>query len=65
LGEEASENLSQMELSRMSPKVIGSKTPEDHQSHNLKTQKWRIVLARQNLLLQKGSQAHGHSKHKE
>jgi hypothetical protein len=30
----------------------------------LKTQKQRIVLARQNLLLQKGAQAHGHSMHK-
>jgi hypothetical protein len=28
----------------------------------LKTQKWRIVSARQNLLLQKSVQAHGHTK---
>jgi hypothetical protein len=30
----------------------------------LKTQKWRIVSARQNLLLHKGVQAHGHNIHK-
>jgi hypothetical protein len=31
----------------------------------IKTQEWRIVSARKNLFLQKGAQAHQHSKNKE
>jgi hypothetical protein len=55
----ASEHIFWMELSQMSPQIVRNKTPQRPLESQLKTQKWRIVLARQNLLLQKGAGTHG------
>jgi hypothetical protein len=53
----------QMELSWRSPQIVRNKTPEDHRGHSWR--QWnRIIWARQNLLLQKGTQAQGHSMRK-
>jgi hypothetical protein len=63
-GKGASEHLYCMELSQMSPQIVRNDFRRPPRSQ-LKTQKRRIVLARQNLLLQKSAQAHWHSKHEE
>jgi hypothetical protein len=44
-----------------SVRCIFRRVPESQ----LKTQKWKIVSARQTLLLQQGAEAHSHSKHKD